>query len=159
MLKISIPPDIDRAILPALRTFPHQRYDQAPYGILWYLISKPLAFGDNALSYVFLSATVNLLVSTWLLLLTSFPFTVLFFSISLLHVVKAQWNLPILWLTLLGFIWPWLLIVPILAKFPVGNFQAHWWQIQQALTWQKNPYYYLSLVLVWAVVFFQSTHL
>lgn len=155
---MKLPVDIDRAILPALREFPHQRYDQAPYGALWYLVSIPLGYHGDAVTYVMLSATFNLFISTLVIILT-LPFGILFVSISIFHAWKAPWNLPILWLTLLGFISPWLLVLPILAKFPVGNFQAQWWQTRQALTWQKNPYYYGSIALVWIVVLFLSLHL
>lgn len=150
----TVPPDVERAILPALRQFPHQRYDYAPYGLVWYLVSKPFGFFSmNGFDYIALTGIVN---GTILGLLGVFNlppwFILLYLLISMFNLVKAPWNLPVLWLSLLGFFSPWLLIVPVLAKFPVGNPRAKAWQVRQALTWQKNPVYYGTLIIVWIAV-------
>lgn len=158
----TVPPDVERAILPALRQFPHQRYDYAPYGLLWYLVSKPLAWPSySVMDYLVYSWIIN-----WVLVgvlgVLRFPawFLVVYVAVSVFNMLKAPWNLPVLWLSLLGFVSPFLIVIAPLAKFPVGNPRAKLWQVRQALTWQKNPVYYGTLIIVWlAVLILSVSHL
>ena len=58
-----VPPDVERAILPALRSFPNQRYDQAPYGLIWYIVSKPFGWlSENGVDYFAYSLIVNMTI-------------------------------------------------------------------------------------------------
>lgn len=150
----TVPPDVERAILPALQRFPHQRYDHAPYGLIWYLVSKPFGWASKTgLDYIAYNCIINMTVIGMLeVFLLPQWFILIYLIVSTFNLLKAPWNLPILWLSLLGFFSPVLLIVSPLAKFPVLNPRARLWQIRQALTWQKNPVYYSSLIIVWLAV-------
>ena len=148
------PIDVERAVLPALRDFPHQRQDHAPYGIIWYIVNLPLGkLSETATDYIVYTGIITGTIIT-LGLTLSLPdsFILLFAGISIFNLVKAPWNCSILWLCLLGLFNPLLLAVPILAKLPVGNLKVEWWQTRQALFWQKNPVYWGSLVIVWLAV-------
>ena len=71
---------------------------------------------------------------------------------AMFHLVKASWNVSILWLCLLGFIHPYLLAVPILAKFPVGNpapFKQTWTHALKAVPYRRSWFYYLTIGTVW----------
>jgi len=85
-------------------------------------------------------------------------FLSIFSGVALFHLIKAPWNVSILWLCLLGLISPYLLIIPILAKFPVGNpapFRKTWSHALHAIPYKMSPVYYLSIGIVWLSVAFR----
>ena len=87
-----------------------------------------------------------------------FWFLVVYSGIAMFHLLKAPWNVSILWLCLLGLIHPFLLIVPILAKFPVGNpapFKRTWGHALHAIPYRMSWFYYLSIGIVWLSVAFR----
>jgi hypothetical protein len=152
-----VPPDVERAILPALKRFPHQEFWQAPYGIIWYALNLPfgLLANGNGASYIFWIGLVNVSIAAYCLFRLSLILILVFVGVSIFHTFKAPWNVPILWLCLLGFINPLLLAVPIIAKFPIGNTanRAKTWRlILFAMHWQKNPFYYATIGIVWIMV-------
>ena len=157
---MNVPPDLDRAVLPALEHFPKQEYWQSPYGIIWYAINKPI--GTISLEspemYVFWTGWFTSALLVFLSQFQSILFLLVFSGIAMFHLVKAPWNVSILWLCLLGLIHPVLLIVPVLAKFPVGNpapFGKTWGHALHAIPYKMSPLYYLSMGVVWLLVLFR----
>lgn len=152
-----VPPDIARAILPALARFPRQEYHHAPYGILWYLVNKPIGIlaRGKPVNYMLWTQVFTLPILVYLGQTQSFFFQAIFASVYVFHLFKATWNVSILWLCLLGLIHPILLIVPILAKFPIGNpasFRKTWGFIFHMMTYKKSPFYYFTMGIVWIAV-------
>ena len=156
---MNVPPDLDRAVLPALEHFPKQEYWQAPYGAIWYAVNKPIGTISlgSAEMYMFWTGWFTSALLVFLSQFQSILFLLVFSGIAMFHLVKAPWNVSILWLCLLGLIHPFLLIVPILAKFPVGNpapFRKTWNHALHAIPYKMSPVYYLSMGIVWLSVAF-----
>ena len=155
----TVPPDICRAVLPALEHFPKQEYWQAPYGVIWYAINKPIGTisSESPEMYMFWTGWFTSALLVFLSQFQSILFLLVFSGIAMFHLVKAPWNVSILWLCLLGLIHPYLLIVPVLAKFPVGNpapWRETWNHALRAIPYKMSPVYYLSIGIVWLSVAF-----
>ena len=156
---MNIPPDLDRAVLPALEHFPKQEYWQAPYGAIWYAVNKPIgtiSLGSPEM-YMFWTGWFTSALLVFLSQFQSILFLLVFSGITMFHLVKAPWNVSILWLCLLGLIHPFLLIVPVLAKFPVLNPAGRkaWNHALHAIPYKMSPVYYLSMGVVWLLVLFR----
>ena len=84
-------------------------------------------------------------------------FLLVFSGIATFHLIKAPWNVSILWLCLLGLIHPFLLVVPVLAKFPIGNpapFRKTWNHALHAIPYRMSWFYYLTIGIIWLSVAF-----
>ena len=155
----SFQPDIARAVLPALEDFPRQEYWQSPYGAVWYAVNRPIGTISSGSPEMYMLWT-GWFTSATLIYLSQFqslPFLLVYSGIAMFHLVKATWNVSILWLCLLGLIHPYLLIVPVLAKFPVGNpapFRKTWNHALHAIPYKMSPVYYLTIGIVWLSVAF-----
>jgi len=153
------PPDIERAVLPALEDFPHQEFWRSPYGIVWYIVNQPIgviSMGSPEM-YVFWTGWITAATLVFLLQFQSVLFLAIYSGIAIFHLIKATWNVSILWLCLLGLIHPFLLIIPILAKFPVGNpapWRQTWNHALHAISYKMSPFYYATIGVVWLVVAF-----
>lgn len=151
------PSDLERAVLPALEHFPHQEFWQAPYGAIWYAMNKPvgtISLGSPEM-YMFWTGWFTSATLVYLSQFQSLPFLLVYSGIATFHLVKAPWNMSILWLCLLGLIHPYLLIIPILAKFPVGNpapFRRTWNHALHAMPYKHSWFYYLTIAIVWGMV-------
>lgn len=155
----TVPPDIGRAVLPALENFPKQEYWQSPYGIIWYAVNKPIGTISlgSAEMYMFWTGWFTSALLVFLSQFQSILFLLVFSGIAMFHLVKAPWNVSILWLCLLGLIHPVLLAVPVLAKFPVGNpapWRETWNHALRAIPYKMSPLYYLTIGIVWLSVAF-----
>jgi len=154
---VKAPPDLEVAVLPALEYFPRQEFWQAPYGLIWYLINKPIgtfSFGSSEM-YMLWNGWFTSAILVYLSQSQSILFLLAFSGITMFHLVKATWNVSILWLCLLGLIHPYLLIIPILAKFPVGNpapFRRTWNHVFHAIPYKHSWFYYLTIAIVWGMV-------
>jgi len=151
-----IPADITRAILPGLGSFPHQQFWQAPYGLIWYLVNKPIGIMSRGspIGYIFWTWAVTIAL-IYFVPFQSGLFLLSFSGIALFHLFKAAWNVSILWLCLLGFVHPYLLAVPILAKLPVGNpapFRQTWNHVLHAIPYKNSWFYYLTIAIIWVMV-------
>jgi len=154
----TVPPDIGRAVLPALEAFPKQEYWQSPYGAIWYAVNKPIgtiSFESPAM-YMFWTGWFTSATLVYLSQFQSLPFLLVYSGIAMFHLVKAPWNVSILWLCLLGLVHPFLLVVPILAKFPVLNPAGRkaWSHALHAIPYKMSPFYYLTIGIVWLAVAF-----
>jgi len=151
------PSDLERAVLPALEHFPRQEFWQAPYGLIWYVINKPIgtiSFGSPEM-FMFWTGWFTSATIIFLSQFQSVPFLLVYSAVAMFHLAKAPWNVSILWLCLLGLIHPYLLFVPILAKFPVGNpvpWRRMWNHALRAIPYKHTPVYLGSLGIVWLMV-------
>lgn len=93
-MKLAPPIDVERAVLPALRDFPRQRRDLAPYGVLWYLLNIPIGrisqTGSEYIGYTGISSAIITIIIS-LVVTTPIPiwFALVFTSINLFNLVKA----------------------------------------------------------------------
>ena len=105
--------------------------------------------------YTFWTGWFTALTVVYMSQFASVPFLIVYSAIAMFHLVKATWNVSILWLCLLGLIHPFLLIVSVLAKFPVGNpapWRRMWSHALHAIPYKRTPIYLGSLGLVWLMV-------
>lgn len=73
-------------------------------------------------------------------------------GINTFNLFKAPWNVSIVWLIICAlFSWIFLILAP-LAKLPLGIPTWVWGHVRQALLYQKNPYYYGLLGVLWLFV-------
>lgn len=108
--------------------------------------------------YMIWTGWINTTVLVFLAQHLSLMFLLTYSAISVFHLVKAPWNVSILWLCLLGFIHPVLLMVPVLAKFPVGNpapFRKTWSHALHAIPYRMSPFYYATMGIIWLMVLFR----
>lgn len=108
---------------------------------------------------MFWTGWFNILTLLYVFQFTPLWFVLVYSTVSMFHLVKAPWNVSILWLCLLGFIHPYLLAVPILAKFPVGNpapFRKTWNHALHAIPHKMSWFYYLTIGIVWLAVAFHA---
>lgn len=105
--------DIQNAILPGLRCW-YCQPSQAPYGLLWHLISFPLSFGTP---YTFtLETTIGDFGAMSLIQSRKLLGVYGFFSFWIW--LQAPYDIPILWLCLFGLVkWPLAFLGP-LGKLP-----------------------------------------
>lgn len=109
--------DILGAIIPALQ-HPFQGSDwQAPYGIIWYAISEaiyhmyPTASGYLAVTALIDAGLIWKIRNHRLVLL-------LYLFSSWFEYDQVPYNLPVIWMSLLGLINPWGILLGPLTKFP-----------------------------------------
>jgi len=127
------------------------------YGILWYAINLPLMHlsGLNGRRWAYALALIDG-VCVWLSFRLGLMGALLYIAINTVNVLKAPWNVSILWLTLLGvYSWVFLILAPI-AKLPIGIPTRAWGHVRQVLFHQKNPYYYGLLGVFWLFVFWRT---
>jgi len=73
-------------------------------------------------------------------------------GITTFNLLKAPWNVSILWLVICAvFSWIFLILAP-LAKLPIGVPVLVWGHVKGAMMYQKNPYYYGMLAVLWLFV-------
>jgi hypothetical protein len=145
--------DIPSSIIPGLQCW-YCNPSQAPYGILWYIVSYlgifPLASTTGFVAYV---NTIDFIVMHRI---TRFQLTSIiyqFFSVWIW--LQAPYDLPILWLTALGlWFWPLALLGP-LAKLPVGA-PIQVWNFLLSKPYNVNDYqYYIFMGIVFVAVLAQ----
>lgn len=112
--------DIPDGIIPALHCW-YCVPSHAPYGTLWYIVSFPGVLGYTWYVTLVDFAVMLLLVRirAWLLLPTYLLSTTLLW-------LQAPYDIPVLWMTLLGLIsWPLIFLGP-LSKLPLGAPYSTW---------------------------------
>jgi hypothetical protein len=129
--------DIQNGIDPALRCF-YCNPVNAPYGLLWWLVSLPLRF-----NYGLLTAIVDIVI---MILIRAK--TILFPVYSLMSWwlwLQAPYDVPVLWLSSLGLIgWPLAFLGP-LSKLPVGA-PANVWGYVLGRSFNVNDLEYYSMM-------------
>jgi hypothetical protein len=110
-------PDILGAILPALQ-HPFQGTDwQAPYGLIWYAISEGVYhLYPTPAGYVTITALVDALVM-WTIRKHRLVEILYLFS-SWYEFNQAPYNLPPMWMSMVGILNPWGVLLGPLTKFP-----------------------------------------
>jgi hypothetical protein len=109
--------DIQSAIIPGLQCW-YCQPSQAPYGVLWHIISSPLALGGTPYFYTFGATLGDYLAMT---LMGKKQILPMYGMLSFWIWLQAPYDIPILWLTLLGLLkWPLAFLGPI-GKLPFGS--------------------------------------
>lgn len=108
--------DIPNAILPGLHCWYCGQAD-APYSLLWHIISYPLAIPNSTI--VFISGTF--IIDYFAMAIARKHIGFIYNGISIWIGLQAPYNLPILWLTLLGLKDYRLSLLGPLSKLPTGS--------------------------------------
>lgn len=143
--------DIEKAIIPGLQCW-YCQPSQAPYGIMWHLISYPLSLGGSSYLYT-LGTSVGDVFAMSLLKGKLLP-VYSFFSFWIW--LQAPYDIPILWLSLFGlYKWP-LAFLGILGKLPVGGPYSTWNFVLQRHYIASDYQYYFFMGVVFLSVLAQS---
>lgn len=123
------------------------------YGVIWYAINLPLMhlvnFDGRKWTYAIALLDIPFV---WLSFRLGPVGALLYAGIATFNLLKAPWNVSIVWLTICGiFSWVFLILGP-LAKFPIGIPAWVWGHVRTAMVYKKNPYYYGILGLLWLFV-------
>src|SRR5437899_4650462 len=95
--------DIEKAILPGLRCW-YCQPSQAPYGVLWHIISWVLSLGGTAYLYTLGTAIGDYLAMA---LMGGKQILPMYGMLSFWIWLQAPYDIPILWLCLFGLVkWP-----------------------------------------------------
>jgi hypothetical protein len=106
--------DIQTAIIPGLQCW-YCQPSQAPYGILWHIISWPLSLGETAYFYTLGASLGDFLAMT---LMGGKQILPMYGLLSFWIWLQAPYDTPICWLCLFGLVkWPLVLLGP-LGKLP-----------------------------------------
>ena len=123
------------------------------YGVIWWAINLPLMnlarFDGRRWGYIMAVLDIPFL---WLSSGLGAVGLLIYAGINTFNLLKAPWNVSIVWLIMCAvFSWVFLLIAPI-AKLPLGIPTWVWGHVRQALLYQKNPFYYGLLGVLWLFV-------
>ena len=122
-----VPEEVELAVVPGLNDGLKTPY--LPWGVLWFLINTPL----HRLRFPMISAGKSWML--WLAIVDCFSFylligyPILFVLYALASNVfwrRGQYNIPVLWLTVLGLFSWWFLVFAVLTKLPVGRSLNIW---------------------------------
>ena len=159
ILSRPVPGDVKIAHMPGLaNTYKilkrDRNYAYLPYGVIWYAVNYPLSrvVKYDGISWMVLLALIDSLF-IWLSQQLGFYGLLSYVLIGTFQLLRAPWNVSILWLTILGLFQWWFLIVAPIAKLPVGLPRQAWENTRVGLFHQHNFVYYGLLVTLWVVVF------
>ncbi len=128
-----------------------------PYGFIWHAINIPLMHlaGFDGKRWVYIIGLVDG-VFIWISFLVGPVGALVYIGISSFHLLRAPWNVSILWIIILGvFSWIFLVIAPV-AKLPFGIPVPNPRRLGQLLTHQHNALYYGTLGVLWLLVLWQT---
>ncbi len=115
-----------------------------PYGYLWYLLNYPLT-----VNYPLMLAFIDFPI---LLLIRSFRLFWIYLPVTFILYTAAPYDLPIVWLSLLGALNPLLLLVAPLAKLP--DSAPMWSFILHRGADANDLEYYLITAIPWFWILF-----
>lgn len=141
--------DIQNGILPALNCF-YCNPSNGPYGVLWWIISQGLRF-----NYAGVTTFIDFLVMV--AIRNRYPVFPVYAFMSWLLWIQAPYDLPIIWITLLGlFKLPLVLLGP-LTKLPVGAPVSVWHFVFSKPYNLNDLEYYGFMGIVFLAVILQVT--
>lgn len=144
--------DIQTAILPGLQCWYCQPY-QAPYGILWHILSWPLTIGRTPYWYILCSSLGDYLAMS---LMGGKPIVPMYGMLSFWIWLQAPYDIPILWLCLFGlYKWPLSFLGP-LGKIPYPAPASTWNFVLQRHYISSDFQYYVLMGLVFILVLVQA---
>lgn len=144
--------DIKTAILPGLQCW-YCQPSQAPYGILWHILSWPLSLGGSPYWYIVASSLGDYLAMT---LIGSKGIVPMYGMLSFWIWLQAPYDIPILWLCLFGlYKWPLAFLGP-LGKIPYPAPASTWNFVLQRHYIGSDFQYYLLMGLVFILVLVQA---
>src|SRR5205809_321314 len=125
-----------------------------PYGLVWYWIVQAIPH-PTVETWTLLVALIDIPMMI-LAYLYDWRIGTIYLMCSLLD-YEAPYNMPILWLCLLGLINWKLMWIPVIAKLPVGGPISEW---QFIFNWSlRQPYsyvFYVPLALLWLTIVFKD---
>lgn len=144
--------DIQTAIIPGLRCW-YCQPSQAPYGILWHILSWPLVIGGTPNWYIVCSSLGDYLA---MILIGSKPILPMYGMLSFWIWLQAPYDIPILWLCLFG-LWKWpLAFLGPLGKIPYPAPASTWNFVLQRHYIASDIQYYALMGLVFILVLVQA---
>ena len=130
-----------------------ESFNIVQYGVIWYAINLPIMritnFNPRRWTYAVALVDVPFL---WLSFRLGPVGALVYAGVTTFNLLKAPWNVSILWLVICAvFSWIFLILAP-LAKLPIGVPVLVWGHVKGAIVYKKNPYYYGMLAVLWLFV-------
>jgi hypothetical protein len=145
--------DIQTGIIPGLQCWYCHAYD-APYGLLWHIVSVPaLLLGSSQQSFI---TYISIIDSVFMRVIGKRRLIIPYSVCSVWIWLQAPYDIPILWLTLLGLVsWPLAFFGPI-GKLPFLAPASTWSFVLSHHYLASDLQYYALMGIVFISVIVQS---